>query len=221
MANRKAATEFIINTMNEFAPGNVNVEIYKEKLGSLSDEEFDSLMKDLESGKTVLPYISPNLGKPTVTIDNLLKLGDKIGHEFFQHLMLTDSETGVRYRTNHKYMVMDLPVRRQRERIQKKMSLPVDNTIVDDLTGQPINASKGSSLSFPELQVLYALGLTNVPEELLRARGGDAKVFNQMNKDIIENGESSLTDLAKMGTTVKSTETLSILLKGMMLDNNL
>jgi len=63
--------------------------------------------------------------------------------------------------------------------------------------------------------------MDRVIEELIKTRGGDEVAFNKMNKDIIDTGRASLDDIATLGSTVKSTETLSTLLKGMHLQNAL
>ncbi|WP_201285368.1 hypothetical protein, partial [Klebsiella pneumoniae] len=90
------------------------------------------------------------------------------------------------------YLVIDVPLRRQVQLLQSKATIPENNKHIDDLSGQSTGPSKGSKISFPELQVLFAQGLDSTITELIQFRGGDAKAFNAMNRAIIENGGVSI-----------------------------
>jgi hypothetical protein len=119
-------------------------------------------------------------------------------------------------------MVIDLPLRRQAQMLYEKMSIPENNRVVDERSGQATGPSKGASLSYPELQVNAAKGLDNMILELIKFRGGDVKAYNAMNRSILDTGEASLNEIAaKEKTTVKSVQTLGVYLKAMMLDSNL
>ena len=221
MGNRKAAEAEILKYIQKIIPGKTNVEIYKKRFEALSDKEFEQWMLRLESGEDVLSITVPNLSTEKLSDERNLEVAKELGHNFFQRLWLTDAVTGKTYLTPVKYLVIDLPLRRQVQLLVKKISIPVDNKHIDELSGQATGESKGSKISFPELQVLYAQGLENVITELVKFRGGDPKAFNNMNRSIIENGGVSLRALEKIPTKVTSVTTLSTLLKGMHLDNNL
>ena len=64
-------------------------------------------------------------------------------------------------------------------------------------------------------------GLGNRLEELIKLRGGDEVAFNEMNRQILETGEADIESIKALGSKVKSTETLSAILTGMHLRNNL
>lgn len=134
---------------------------------------------------------------------------------------MTDPTTGEVYRTPVKYLVIDVPLRRQVQLLQSKATIPENNKHIDELSGQSTGPSKGSKISFPELQVLFAQGLDSTITELIKFRGGDAKAFNAMNRAIIENGGVSIDYLSQFNTKVKSVTTLSTLLKTIHLDNTL
>jgi len=221
MGNRKAATEFILKYIDKLLPGNPNRARYEEMFTAMSDRQFDQFMQQLESGEVNLSIISPNLTKDRLDLERNLKIAKELNHEFFQRLVLTDPTTGMTYLTPIRYMVVDLPVRRQVQLLQKKVSIPENNKHVDDLSGQATGASKGSKISFPELQVLFAQNLDYTITELIKFRGGDAKGFNAMNRSIYETGGASIEHLGQAGTKVKSVTTLSTLLKAMHLDNTL
>jgi len=222
MGNRKAATAELLRLIDKLLPGSPNAKLYQARLARLTDQQFDAYMQRLKSGEEVLSLIAPNLDENRLSVERNLKIAKELGHEFFQQLDLTDATTGVVYRTPLKYLVIDLPLRRQQQLLIKKIAIPSDNRHVDDLTGQPRGESKGSSLSFPELQVLSAQGMDRAIEELIKFRGGDTRAFQAMTKAIVNTGGVSQDAVKAQGRTlVRSTETLAILLKAMHLDNNL
>lgn len=221
MSNRKAATAECLRWIDELVPGGQAVTDMKTVLDSLSDEQFDELMNKLESEEEILSIAIPNLGKDRLEVSRLLEVGKKLNHEFFERLWLTDAKTGVTYLTPEKYLVIDLPLRRQQQLLTEKISIPDNNRHVDEMTGQVTGDSKGASLSLPELQILRSQGLDRPILEMIKVRGGDERAQRAINRQIIETGSASLDSVLGAGTRVKSTETFSTLLKGMHLNNNL
>lgn len=71
------------------------------------------------------------------------------------------------------------------------------------------------------MQILAALSLDEPIVELMKFRGGDIKGFEMMSAEIAKTGMASQEPLLKMGTVVKSTETLSSYLTAMHLSNTL
>ncbi|MBE0438344.1 MAG: hypothetical protein IBX57_01060 [Gammaproteobacteria bacterium] len=222
MANRKKATETILEYVEKIYPGGGNKEMYETILAKMSDKQFDAYMKKLASGEETLFMVAPNLSKARLSVERNIKIAKELGHEFFQRLWLTDDVTGEAYLTPIPYLVIDLPLRRQAQLLSKKSSIPQNNDQVDELTGQYSGKPRGASLSFPELQTLYAQGLEKTIEELIKFRGGDEDAFRAMNKAMIDGGAVSLDQISsKINSNVKSTQTLSTILKAMHLDNTL
>lgn len=222
MGDRKAAMNEIITWIEKILPNGGNKAIYEEQLGQLSDEAFERYMNQLESGEETLFLVSPNLSKVRLSTERNLKVAKELGHNFFERLWLTDPHTGTTYLTPIPYLVVDLPLRRQAQTLAKKVSIPLESSKSDLLTGQPSfgGENKGASLSFPELTVLHAQGLEKSIEELIKFRGGDEMAYRAMNKHIINNG-AAFTSQIVTPSRVKSTETLSIYLKSMHINNNL
>ncbi|MNQ14383.1 hypothetical protein D3C85_273320 [compost metagenome] len=221
MGNRKAATDMILKYIEKILPGSPNTAFYAKRLAEMSDGEFDKFMRNLEDGTEILTIKTPNLSKQKLDLQRNLAIAKELGHDFFQYLILTDPTTGEVYKTPVKYLVIDVPLRRQVQLLQSKATIPENNKHIDELSGQSTGPSKGSKISFPELQVLFAQGLDATITELIKFRGGDAKAFNAMNRAIIENGGVSIEYLAQFNTKVKSVTTLSTLLKTIHLDNTL
>jgi hypothetical protein len=219
--NRKKAQEFLLKYIRKIEGGDDNAKLYEERFKSMSDKEFDALMTQIENDDFVFPMIAPTFSKTKISTERNVKIGKELGFNFFTRLRLTDEATGEEYLTPLEYLVIDLPFRRQSQVVAKKMSTAGTGGKIDDLTDQPIGESKSSAISFPEVQVLQSLGLSDTLTELMKVRGGDQKAFNTMNRDIIETGSASIERASQSGGKVKSTETLSIILKGMHLQNNL
>lgn len=220
MSNRKAATAECLKWIEKMVPGGQAVKDMETVLNSLTDEQFDEYMQKLDSEEEILSIAIPNLGKDRIDLERMLDLLVELGYEPFQQLWLTDAKTGVTYLTPEKYLVVDLPLRRQQQMLSKKISIPENNRHVDELTGQVTGDSAGASLSLPELQLLRSQGLDRPILEMIKVRGGDQRAFRAINRQIIETGGASLDSVLGAGTRVKSTETLSTLLKGMHIANN-
>lgn len=230
MGNRKAATEFILKNVALIDPDDKsNVELIKNRLDALSDTEFDQLMHEMQAPpaddpsrpQTVLPYYVPNLAKSKISVIRNIEVARAIGHEFFERLWITDAQSGETFLTPNKYIVIDLPLRRQAQLLIKKASIPTDHKSIDELSGQVTGESKGSKLSFPELQAQVSQGMDSTIIEEIKIRGGDEQAYKEFERQMIETGSATQASILGLGTKVKSTVTLSNLLKGMHLDNNL
>ena len=221
MNNRKAATDLLLKYVDKIVPGGENRKIWEERLKSLSDKAFDEFIARLESGEEIIDVVSPNFNDNKVTIENNLAIAKELGHEFFQKLWLTDAQTGDTYLTPIPYMVIDLPIRRQIQVLVKKSSIAEDSAKVDELTGQRATSVKGSGLSMPQIQSLYAHGLDKAIEELLKYRGGDEKGLRALDTTLVKQGSASMQEISPLAGKVKSTQTLSTFLKGMHIQNTL
>lgn len=220
MSNRKAAETVILKWIGQLDPSGENVKLTKSFFADMDDRQFDKYMREIEAGTDYVSMNYENLNNSQITVDNNLKVAEAMGHMFFQKLWLTDAITGRTYLTPLPYLVVDLPVRRQTEMLSKKISIPEDNRHIDEMTDQPTGVSKGSSLTYPEMLVLYSRGLDQSITEMMKFRGGDEKAFQEMERAIRENGSVNLDALPVANTKVKSTQVMSTLLKGMHLDNN-
>lgn len=219
--NRKGAEKFIIEMVEELLPDGPNAEYYRDSVfPNLSDKQFETWMRQLQSGEEIISIVAPNMSKVKLSTKNNIRLAEKLGHEFRERIWL-HTDAGQTYLSNYKYLIIDLPLRRQAQLLEKKISIPENNNTVDNLTGQPTGPSKGSRLSFPEIQILAALNLTETTKEFLKYRGGDVHGFDSMNKAIDSTGYVNMSELDKLGTQVTSTRTLKSLLLGMHLISTL
>lgn len=220
---REKAIRAFLDDLEQILPGHKNREIYETYFATLDDAAFHNLMVRLQAGELTLPLYVPNASTPRLDHEQLLKTAKLWGHRFFERVWVKDpTDPSVEYLTPKEYLTIELPFRRQAQTLKKKMSVPMSDTVIDDLTGQSTGESKGSAISLPELQVLRAEGhLDPVILELIKVRGGDAAAYRQMEKTLLETGSASLEPALRLGTLPKSTQTLSALLKSGHLANNL
>lgn len=220
-AARQAVEEYIIGAMAQVMDGNKNPDIYKDFFARLDDDAFEALMDRMEKDDESFPFYHPNFSGKNIDLEHLIGMIKKEGGSLMEQIHMVDFETGQKFLTPIEYPILRLPLRIQQQKLQKKMSVPKDNKHVDDLTGQPTTESKGSAISYPEIQILYAMGLQKTMSELLKVRGGDEKAYREYNNEIIATGGVNIEAITSQKTKVKSTKTVGAILTAMMLANNM
>lgn len=215
--HRAAAQKYILRWVQEIDISGHNTKIYKEKFASMSDEDFEVMIKGIMDESVNLSVIAPNFSPVRLSVENNFRVGDALGHQFFQRVHVPAKDGMPAYLTPIPYLILDLPARRQAQLLEKKISIPENNNSVDDLTGQPTGASKGSRISYPEIQVLAATGLNDCLTELLKYRAGDEKGGLALNTMIARTGGVSLKAIEPFASGVKATQALKTYLSGMHL----
>ena len=115
---------------------------------------------------------------------------------------------------------MDLHIRRQAQTLDTKISVASDDNQIDELTDQVTGDSKGSSISYPEVQMLDAQGLHHTLNELLAVRGGNLEAWRMMKNGLIKYGSFSQEELKHLDSRAKVNETFAKILEGMHIRNN-
>lgn len=220
MSTRQKKTKYAIELLSLFKGKTESVVAVEEMLNDLSDKEFDEYMDALRSGKECLPYICP-VGRNDlmVNMDDVFKVAEKINHNFFERLWITDQATGETSLTPQSYPVFMMPLKLLQQDLASKVSIPKDNRHVDDRTGQVTGASKGSGVSAPELKMLASTGMLDpVIRELYRARGGDEEGNRLLEQTV---GVDQLPTLSAMGDSrTKASKTARIYWNAAMYQNN-
>lgn len=212
--NRKAAQNYLIEWIERILPNGGNKAIYQAMFDRMSDDDFDEFITRLEQGEERPSITVPNLKDVKLSFERNLEVADALGHNFFERICIDEGNDIPPYMSNDAYLIVDLPVRRQAQLHEKKVSIPEDNKSVDDLTGQ---TTKGSKISYPEVQILAALDLKENLKELMKARGGDTVLFNAMNTSIARTGGVSLNAVDTGNTETTANVTLRTLLTCMHL----
>jgi hypothetical protein len=219
--NRKAAEASILADIEEILPGSDNPKYYQALFEGMDDEQFANFMQQLGSGEITLSIIAPNFADAKLEAKRNFAIARRWGFTYFERIWMDDGDGTPMYLTNDPYPVMEVPVRRQAQLLDKKISVAEDANSVDDLTGQPTGRSKGSKISFPELQLLAAQGLDVSIEELIKWRGGDTKGYNAFVDALSGGGGVSLEAIKGMAGGVVSTQTLRTLLLCMHVSSTL
>lgn len=221
MGNRKAATDIAVSLMAELFPKSGNDTMLRSDLEKLSDSQFNELMEQIRQGKPMISATLPNLLSPVVKNYDLLAVAKKWGVEFFQHIEIEDPETKEVFTTPLRYMVIREVSPRLQQMIEDKQSIPDDNTHVDDLTGQVTGPSKGSRISFQELNNMASTGADVSILELISVRGGDEEANRKLESDILMTGEGTVEAAKEFGSGVTSTKNFASLLRTAHLDTTL
>lgn len=231
MSIRQQIIKHLNQRLNKIIPNTPVVQAYEKAIMAMSDEELELWIQALENGVQDIPdpnrpsdlirIVSPNLDKKNqLSTARNFALADEMGHSFFKRLWLTNPVTGQVTLTNRKYLVLDIMIRRQAQTLDEKISLPADDRHIDELTGQVTGASKGSSITYPEVQMLAAQGLHDTLLEFLKARGGDEEAWAMMKRSLIETGQFNLEELNNLQSRAKVNQSLSHYLTGMHIRNN-
>ena len=103
--------------------------------------------------------------------------------------------------TPEEYMVLQLPVRRQQQFLDEKLSVPDNDKTIDGLTGQVAGDSKCTSFTTPEIQIFHARNLDASLFEMANVRGGNINNYAEFKRSLEETGEVSLNQLDPMNRT--------------------
>lgn len=221
MTNRKKAEAAIFAFLKDIEPTGYNESQYKKIFAEMSDKDFDTYMRGLRDKSKTLVLFKPLYEAKGITIENNFKVAKKYGLSFFEKLNFTDNPDEPDYQSPIEYLVLDLPYRRQSQTLIKKISVPDNNKTIDQLTYQPTGASKGSKISYPELQVLIGMGLDKSIEELIQYRAGDRGGFRAYNTMTMRYGSVNMKAISGYKTGVDSTKTLKVYLTSMHISNTL
>ena len=222
MGNRAAFIDVLLASFDEICPGHGNDLFYRSYLASISDKEFEQIVLKIESGEEFLPLVIPNLSGPKMSVERNLEIARKWDVSFFQKIWMTDpADPDVVYLTPHEYFIGKIPVRRQAQTLDAGLSSPLDNSQIDQFTGQVTGISKSSAMTVPEAQILGNEQLYKTLEEFMDPRGGNNAGAQLLERAIIETGKGGLVDSDKAKGRAKSVSTGNILLTAAHLGNTL
>lgn len=215
--NRKAAEEYLYKSLDAIDKSGKNSKIYKDLFAKMTDNDFGKFVNDLKSGEDIIAIYLTNL-VDHLTIEDLLKLADKMGIKLFERIRRWDPALEKYYLTPNKYCVLELPVRRMSQFIDHKLSVAEGDNKIDLLSGQVVREDKAASISQVEIQTMYARNLKKTIKELVKQRGGDVVAFGNYKRELEENGSTTL--LTDTNSVPRSAVVLDALLSGMQLDSN-
>ena len=188
----KAFKEIIIEGMKTIMIGDkaildANISLFSNMIDSLSEAEMDALVDDLESGKKVIPIIVPN-GSNAIDYNNNLDVIERLDLPLHQRIITTTD--GVDTMSPIKFLVMEIPLKKPIQMVDKKRSIPKDTNSRNEMTGQVTGDSKSMSATSPEIPLMAGNGMYKGIIELTKYRGGDI------------NAEIALDRMAELGMPI-------------------
>lgn len=216
---KKKVLAYLKQKLAPIDPGGVNYQRYEKLFSDMNDKQFDQFMINMRDGKWEFHIVVPNMG-PKFSLHELLSAADGVGLKVFHRIWLTDASSGRRYLSRSEYPILKLPIRRMQQFLDKKLSVPDNDTTIDGLTGQVTGDDKAASISAPEIQALHSRGLKTVLNEFVTVRGGDIANYGEARRQMEEQGSVRLgsLDASSVSRTAKITQ---VLLESMHIDSNL
>lgn len=205
---RKQVQELILKYIGKIIDGKENIELYENLFNSMNDNDFDKFMQDIRDKKKHLAVVIPNDGKVRVSVENNLKIGKELGHEFFTKIKVTGHSEYPDHILPIKFLSYFLPIRRAQQLLSKKISIPEHNMTIDSITGQVAGKSKAGSITFPEQQILLSMDMKQSALELAKIRGGDQGAAKALNDKLFKDGKATQAEVNQFSTTVGSTTAL-------------
>ena len=217
--NRKKVEAYILEWIKKITQDEDNVNLYKDLFKSMSNENFDKFMTDLNNGRILQIIVSPDSkADKKITTKRNIKLGKELGISFYQKLEYGPGENyPTKVRTPGKYFISDSPFRRLRQTVEKGVSVSSNLGHVDMLSGQVVGDSQSSKITLPELQLLNGMGVKDILVEFLKFRGGDLGANRAMNNYLSHYGQASMNVLKSHAEGVISTKTLKAYFNAMHL----
>lgn len=208
--DRKTALEEGVSWLNDIDQSGRSAQFLIEQVEKLSDDELEAWVIKLENEQDYLSVVMQFNDTKSITYENNIKVAKKRGVPIFQRIWYTDPSTGQEVLGPEKRPVYLLPVKRQIETIDYKISYSASNMKVDAHTGQVIGNDQASRISYPELMVVYSKELNWSLVEFMKYRGGDVKGRVEFNNLLRSTGDVAMENLLRTKTTVKSSDTLQI-----------
>ena len=213
--HRKKAEAYIFSILEAIDPSGINLKIGKECIPQMSDAEF------VEMAKMGIPLYQPVGGKTKISYKRNIKIAQKMNIPLEEKVWLTEPKTGLTHLTRHPHLILLLPVRRQTQMLEKKMSVAKHDKVRDKITGQVTGPSKASGISFPEAYIIYSDKLDESLQEFLHARGGNEAVNRAFYQAIRMTGRGRIHIPGAERTSAKSTRSWASYYKAMGIGTNI
>lgn len=189
---RKKMMDIFFSVLSDIDKGGRNKDLYEAKFNTMSDLQFKKFFDDFFKSKDnfVLQFV-PYDEEPTM--EDAVRAGKKIGVSMTERVALKHMRDG--YITDYECMVLPLGIKRLQQMVNKKNSTSFSANQRDSKTGQVTNDDKNARVSDTETAALMVAGLEDVAKELLGPRADNIEAYNEMTKQILEDGYTSLEKL--------------------------
>lgn len=194
---RKEMEELIYNFFDLFDPTGRNTDYYRNKLGNMTDGEFDQYFKLLFAQDD--PYLTATMVdyENPILIENMEKAADFLNVPLFERVVLpyASPDPNNPIITKHECLVGYLNIKRLQQLNFKKLGLSTDISERNMVTGQVTGHDKNSRNSDQETISLLTVGANTALKELMSMRADDMVMKSEMNKAIARDGYVAMNDL--------------------------
>jgi len=218
-SKRQSVEALILKTITMLEPSGTNTKRYKALFERWTDTQFNSYMVGMREGRIKLVLYVPNL-KINLRMKDIFETAHTLDLKLFERIRLWDSTTQRYYLTPQEYPVLSLPVRRLKQHLMSKISVPENDVIIDAMSGQVTRPDKGSSISAVEMQTILSKGLTTSISELIRIRGGDISAYSEFKSQLIDNGSASMRTITE-DSRARSSVILGVYLRAAHIGSNI
>jgi hypothetical protein len=191
-----------------------NIGLISKLIDGMTDKELEALVDDIENKKSLIPLVVPN--GSTIDYEDLLAVANKRKVKLHKKIITTDGNKRTKGRIAR--LVMEVPVKKLAQLVDKKRSIADDQHSVNHLTGQVTGASKSMSITNPELSLWAGNGMHDSTKECTKYRGGDVNSKIVIEK-LAESGmEITQETLERYSSGPEVNNTVKQLLLGMHID---
>lgn len=208
---RKKIEKLVYATFNAMDPTGYNTSIWKKKFSKMSDAQFSTFMKQLESDKEFIRYEYHEFTDDAPTLDNAIDASKVIGFDLFQYCYLPHitEDDSVVMRTPTKCLVGWINIKPVQQFVEKKNGSSTSVNIRDPKTGQVTSEDKNAGSSDAEASMILAF-MDNDEEsaiikELHGFRSDDFVAKAEAYEMIANTGSCSLKDITTTDNTGKQT----------------
>lgn len=220
MSKRTEVENYVYKIMNSLDPSKHNYNLYKEMFAKMDDKMFNQWMCDIRDKKTKL-YVTVANMEIFLNINDVLDTAKLINLELEEQIKVWDNALGRYYTTPYKYTILKVPVRRLKQYLLSKMSVPDSDKRINPSTGQVVKPDAAASVSMTEAQTLASKGFYQMLTEFLTVRGGNVEAYASYKAALENLGSVSLKELNLDNTTVRSVKVARAYMEAMHLENNL
>ena len=147
-----------------------NIELFNNLIDSMTDAELDVFIDKLEKKEILIPIIIPN-GSNAIDYENNLSLIEKYKIGFHRRIKIY--RDGKPTMSPIPRLIMEVPLKKPVQLLEKKRSIPADQSSKNILTQQVTGSSKSMSITSPEIPLMMANGQFYSIKEGRKYRGGD------------------------------------------------
>ena len=194
---RKVFMDYLSEILNTLDPSGANSKLYHEKFDKMSDNQFDSYIKQFFEDDKQNFYLEIVEYERDLTMENINACAEMMGVPLYERIALpyltNDTENVIvsRDRVPTGY----IHEKRMPQTLMKKSAASIKIDKRNPKTGQVVGEDKNARNSDSEVYSLATLGAMKALSEFMGPRADDMKSKNEMYAAIAKNGYVSLEEL--------------------------